>query len=101
MFYSNKRYNEKQIEDITTAILNYGTTGEESSAKIQEMIQKSARADVYHKTKIYQGSRTSVDSNSSIDSETSPMKMTSPSNYNKFDFVTEAKFPKVNYFTNI
>lgn len=99
VFYSNKRYNEKQIEDITTAILNYGTTGEESAAKIQEMIQKSARADIYHKTRLYQGSKTSVDSNSSIDStENSPDKAISPPNYNKFDFVTETKFPKTSKF---
>jgi len=104
IFFSNKRYNDKQIDEITTALLNYGTTGEESAAKIQEMIQKSARPDVYHKPKIYQDSRNSLESRqSSVDSDkgTSPVKGNNPrsssSNF-KFEFLTETKSPKTSKF---
>lgn len=103
IFFSNKRYNDKQIDEITTALLNYGTTGEESAAKIQEMIQKSARPDVYHKPKIYQDSRNSLESrNSSVDSEkgVSPVKAarSSSSNFKQFEFLTESKSPKMSKF---
>ena len=83
--------------------MNYGTTGEESAAKIQEMIQKSARPDVYHKPKIYQDSRNSLESrNSSVDSDkgTSPIKAgrSSSSNFKQFEFLTESKSPKTSKF---
>lgn len=103
IFFSNKRYNDKQVDEITTALLNYGTTGEESAAKIQEMIQKSARPDVYHKTKIYQDSRNSIESrNSSVESDRGASNNAprtnarSPSsNFKQFEFLTETKSPKV------
>lgn len=85
--------------------MNYGTTGEESAAKIQEMIQKSARPDVYHKTKIYQDSRNSIESrNSSVESDRGAKDngpkanpRSSSSNFKQFEFLTETKSPKVNH----
>lgn len=92
MFFSNKRYTDKQIEELTTAVLTYGTTGEDSPSKIQEMIQKSARADVYHKTKLYQPSSRRDSGASSASSEGSDEgEKSSP--FGKFDFITDAKTP--------
>lgn len=96
VFFSNKRYSDKQVEDITEALLNYGTTGEDSSSKIQEMIRKSASGDVYNKTRLYENSsrRGSVNSDASQDSDSLKVT-TSASPFSKFDFITEPQNSKV------
>ena len=98
MFFSNKRYTDQQAEDITEALLNYGTTGEDSSSKIQEMIRKSARGDVYNKTKLYENAlrRDSVNSSDASQDSDSLKITTNASPFSKFDFITETQNAKVN-----
>ena len=98
MFFSNKRYTDKQIDEIAEAVLNYGTTAEESPNRIQEMLQKSTRGDVYQKNQLFPAShrRNSASSDVSNDSDAQGRSI-SPAPLSKFDFITEGKNHKVKW----